>query len=215
MAAAEYGLNSSNSNHLLYISRATLTRTIATAPSRGTLCVMFNELSTTMKISDLTCKVVAFSEIPNFDTDECVDWAKEMIFLGYDTPSLLILAGLTKPTNYFEVIDYLPNVFSSLKLTQKIGEEAILSYCSYYIQKISNSDDIRHNLTQVYKYCQSKGYEKLIYDFYLLYWAWDDIDYGNDYTLYWEKATKENIESIVVETANKWIAKNNKHYTQQ
>ncbi len=173
-----------------------------------------NEPSDTLKISDLTYKVVAFHEIPNFDTDECVDWATEMIFLGYDTPSLLILAGLDKPTNYFEVAEYLPNVLSSLNLTQKTGDEATLSYCSYYIKKISNSDDIRNNLTYVYKFCQAKDYEKLVYDFYLLYWAWDDIDYGNEYTPYWESANKENINKIVVEVAQNWIKKNEKHYTQ-
>lgn len=167
-----------------------------------------------MKISDLTYKVVAISEIPNFDTDECVDWATEMIFLGYDTPSLLILAGLNKPTNYFEVVDYLPTVFASLNLAQKFDDEATLSYCSYYIQKISNSDNIKDNLTVISKFCQAKDYKKLIFDFYLLHWAWDDIDYGNEYTPYWENANRKNIEKIVVETAQKWIAENEKHYMQ-
>lgn len=167
-----------------------------------------------MKISDLTYKVVAFSEIPNFNTDECVDRTIEMIFLGHDTPSLLNLAGLSKPANFFEVTDYLPRVFSSLKLIQKTGDEATLSYCSYYIKKIANLENIRSNLTQVYKFCQARDYEKLVYDFYLLYWAWDDIDYGDDYTHYWEGATKDNIENIVVHTANKWIVKNVQHYTQ-
>lgn len=167
-----------------------------------------------MKISDLTYKVVAFSEIANFNTDECVEWAQEMISLGHDTPLLLILAGLNKPTNYFEVVDYLPNIFSSLNLKQKVGDEATLSYCSYYIQKISNSDNIRANLTLIYKFCQTKDYEKLVYDFYLLYWAWDDIDYGNEYTAYWETATKENIGEIVIDVAYKWITDNKEHYTQ-
>ncbi len=36
MAASEYVLIDSNSNQLLYIGRATLTRTTATSPSRGT-----------------------------------------------------------------------------------------------------------------------------------------------------------------------------------
>lgn len=168
-----------------------------------------------MKISDLTYKVVAFSEIPNFDTDECVDWATEMIFLGYDTPSLLILAGFAKPTNYFEVVDYLPTVLASLNLTQKFGDEGTLSYCSYYIQKISNSENIKDNLTVIYKFCQANDYETLVYDFYLLYWAWGDIDCGIESTPYWGNANKENIEKIVVETAKNWIAGNEKYYTQQ
>jgi len=175
---------------------------------------MLNDISDTLKISDLTYKVVAFSEISSFDTDECVDWATEMIFLGHETPSLLILAGLNKPTNYFEVVDYLPEVLSSLNLTQKRGDEATISYCSYYINKIASSDNIRNNLANVYKFCQDKDYEGLVYDFYLLYWAWDDIDYGNQYSPYWESANRDNIEEIVVDTANKWIEENKQHYTQ-
>ena len=175
---------------------------------------MLNDISDTLKISDLTYKVVAFSEISNFNADECVDWATEMIFLGYDTPSLRILAGLDKPTNFFEVTGYLPEVLSSLNLTQKMGDEATLSYCSYYIKKIANSDNIRNNLTHVYQFCQARDYEKLVYNFYLLHWAWDDIDYGNDYTPYWESAKKDNIEKIVVDTAIKWAEENEQHYTQ-
>ena len=171
-------------------------------------------LSVTLKLSDLTYKVVSFSDVVNFDTDQCVDWATEMIFLGYDTPSLCILAGLNKPTNYFEIVEFLPEVLSSLKLTQKKGDEATLSYCSYYIKKISASENIRQNLSHVYQYCQLRDYEGLIYDFYLLYWAWSDIDYGNEYTPYWETATKYNIEKIVIETANNWMADNKQHYIQ-
>ncbi len=95
-----------------------------------------------------------------------------------------------------------------------MGDEATLSYCSYYIKKIANSDNIRNNLTHVYQFCQARDYEKLVYDFYLLHWAWDDIDYGNDYTPYWESAKKDNIEKIVVDTAIKWAEENEQHYTQ-
>lgn len=178
-------------------------------------CLILNYFYQTLKISDLTYKVVAFLEVPNFDTDECIDWAIEMIFLGYDTPSLLILAGFHKPTNYFKVVDYLPQVLLSLNLTVKIGDEATLSYCSYYIQKIASSDNVRDNLIIIYKFCQAKDYEELVYDFYLLYWAWDDINYGDAYTSYWENANKENIEKLVVETAQNWIAENKKYYSQQ
>jgi len=52
-------------------------------------------------ISPLTYKVVAYQSVSDYDMDECVDWAIEMIELGYDTENLIILAGLTKPVNYF------------------------------------------------------------------------------------------------------------------
>jgi hypothetical protein len=167
------------------------------------------------KISDLTYKVVAISQVPNYNTDECVDWAIEMVSLGHETSSLLILAGLAKPTNYFQTIEYLRKALTELNLQIKVGDDAIISYSSYYIKKISQSENIRDNLKQLYEYCQSQDYEKSVFDFYLLYWAWDDIDYENEKTHYWENANKNNIEKIVIDTAKEWISKNQQHYAQQ
>jgi hypothetical protein len=166
------------------------------------------------KISRLTNKVVAFSEVPNFNMDECVDWAIEMISLGYDTPSLLILAGLSKPTNYFETVEYFKKTLNELHLKIKTGNEGVLSYSSYFIEQIALGYNVKENLTAVYKYCQLKNYEKTIYDFYLLYWAWDDFDYGNKCQSYWPDADKQNIESVVISIADKWVKENKKQYAQ-
>jgi hypothetical protein len=166
-------------------------------------------------ISELTYKVVAYSDLTTLNGDDCVDWAIEMLQLGHETPSLLILAGLTKPTNQFEVRDYLKRALSELELEEKTGDDATLSYSSYYITKISKGEDVKRNLGIIYEFCKARNYEKVIYDFYLLYWAWNDLDNGNEYQAYWPDADKSNIEQIVIETANKWIAGNEKHYAQQ
>jgi hypothetical protein len=166
-------------------------------------------------ISDLTYKVVAYSDLTNINGDDCVDWAIEMLQSGYDTPSLLILAGLTKPTNQFEIRDYLKNALSELKLDEKTGDDATLSYSSYYISKISRAEEVKRNLGMIYEFCLARDYEKIIFDFYRLYWAWGDLDYGNDYQPYWPDAYKNNIEQIVIETAKKWVLENEKHYAQQ
>lgn len=166
------------------------------------------------KISNLTYKVVAFSEVPEFNMDDAVDWAVEMISLGYESPSLFILAGISKPTNYFEVVDYLKETLEELHLQVKTGDDAVFSYSSYYLEQIANGKNVRRNLERVYEFCQLKDYEKQIYDFKLLYWAWGDLDYGNNFTDYWPKATKENIEKILMSTAVKWVKENRKHYCQ-
>jgi hypothetical protein len=162
----------------------------------------------------LTYKVVAFSEVPNFNMDECVDWAIEMISLGYESPSLFILAGLSKPTNYFETVEYLQATLDELHLKVKTGEDGVLSYSSYFIEQIAKGNKVKENLSAVYKFCQAKDYEKPIFDFYLLYWAWDDLDYGNEVQSYWPDADKQNIESIVISTADKWVKKNKMFYAQ-
>ena len=60
-----------------------------------------------------------------------------------------------------------------------------------------------------------RDYEDLVYDFYLLYWAWWELDYEDkEYQSYWEGARRANIEKIVIDEAKKWIEKNKKHYQQ-
>lgn len=166
------------------------------------------------KISSLTYKVVAFSEVPDFNMDDAVDWAVEMISLGNEAFSLYILAGLSKPTNYFEAVEYLKEALDELHLKTKSGDDGVLSYSSYFIAEIAKGNNVKQNLARVYAFCQLKGYEKQIYDFFLLHWAWDDVDYGNEFSAYWPVATKENIESVVILTADKWVKENKKHYDQ-
>lgn len=169
----------------------------------------------TRPISELTYKIVAFPEIQQIDTNESIDWAMEMMELGYESPTLYMLASFNKPTNYFEVIDYVTNTIKELGLEIKSGDDAVLSYASYYVHQIAKGENVRDNLTELYKFCQMRDYEDLVYDFYLLYWAWDDIDYDDTHpNHYWNGATKENVEQLVVDEAIKWIEKNKKHYAQ-
>ncbi len=166
-------------------------------------------------ISCLTYKIVAFSEVPNFNMDDCVDWAVEMIAMGYETPNLYILAGLSKPANYFETAEYLKRALEELHLQAKTGDDGVLSYSCYYIEQIGRGFNVRENLKIVYKYAQNRPFEKLIYDFYLLYWAWLGIDHGHEIQEYWPYANKSNIESIVIKTADQWLKENKKYYAQK
>jgi hypothetical protein len=102
-----------------------------------------------------------------------------------------------------------------LELDEKTGDDATLSYSSYYIAKVAKGEDVKRNLGMVYEFCKARDYEKLIFDFYLLYWAWADLDYGNDHQSYWPDTDKTNIERIVIEAASKWISENEKHYAQR
>lgn len=164
-------------------------------------------------ISPLTCKIIAFSEITEADNNEAIDWALEMMELGYESTSLFMLASFTKPVLYYEIADYLNATLKELKIPTKTGEAAIISYSSYYIDKIATGENVRLNLGIGYYLCQKHNYEGILYDFYLLHWAWDDIDYGSiEYNPYWEGATIDNIEQIVIGTAKKWLIENKEFY---
>lgn len=160
------------------------------------------------EISDLTYKIVAYSAFPDYDQDEFVDWALEMVFSGYESPHLLMLAGFVKPANYFQSTDYVRKALSELGLTPKTGLEAVMSYSSYYIKKIARSEQVEENLYVVYKLSQSTQYDKIIYDFALLYWAWEDLNCEDELQNYWSGANRSNIHSIITETARNWLEEN-------
>lgn len=158
-------------------------------------------------MSLLTYKIVAYNIIKNFDIDQIVDWAIELLEEGIEIYNIQIIAGLTKPVNFFEGKEFLEIALDELQLSAFSNEQALLSYCTYYIKEIAVAKDIRDNLTKIYKICQEMNYEKELYDFYLLYWAWGDLDYQN-YNHYWEGANRDNIEKIVVNKSIKWLENN-------
>lgn len=154
-----------------------------------------------MKFSDLTYKMVAFSEIKNFNPDDCIDWANEMLVLENYSETLLILAGITKPTHYFEVIEYLKKALTELNIKTLNQEDAILSYSTYYIKKIAESENIEQNLKLIHQVCQNNNNNIFIFDFSLLYWSLEDFEYGEEHSHYWENANRNNIHQIITETA--------------
>jgi len=130
-------------------------------------------------VSDLTYKMIAIPELPLVNTDESVDWAIEMIELGYESPSLFMLASFSKPTNYFEILRYIKDSVNELGFEFKTGRNAILSYATYYIRKIAKGHNVRVNLGKISGFCADCDMDDFIFDFCLLSWAWGDIDYGN------------------------------------
>lgn len=147
----------------------------------------------------------AYSAIKNFVWDDCVDWAYEMMQLGYDTPSLLLLASTAKPTGYFETQNSLRLALKELGLCEKVGEEAIISYSSFYVKRIFSKKGIKESLAPLSELYHASEYGGLIVDFFVLHNAWEDLDFGAEYQWYWEGATRENISHIVVEEAGKWL----------
>lgn len=160
------------------------------------------------RLSDLTYKVSSYSEVPNFSTDDCVDWAVEMVVNGYETYSLLILASLSKPTNYFEAIDYLKKSFNELNLDFRTGELGRISYCFYLIKMMASENNVKFNLRALHRIIEDEFNDDLINEFRYLDWAWGEFDYGNTYQEYWPEANKQNIQDIVVSKAKEWIETN-------
>ncbi|MGB8190680.1 MAG: hypothetical protein WCF67_02120 [Chitinophagaceae bacterium] len=162
-------------------------------------------------ISDLTYKIIAFHEFPAAKADEYIDWALEMVFNGHESPALFMLAGLSRTTNLFEATEHLQQSLKELNLKPKWGRKAFFSYCSYFIKKMAQSEDVRNNLRIVHQVCSGDNF-KLAHELYLLYWAWGDLEAGIYPQQYWPDANIQSIESIVVSEAKKWLQKNEREY---
>lgn len=163
---------------------------------------------TLARFSDLTDKMVAYAAAgPGFNMNDSIDWAIEQLQLGHETPHLLMLAGMSKPANYFETAPYLALALKELYLEEKRGEAAIISLCRYYIKKIAQVQDVLGNLKQLYSFYYQFDQDDLIHDFVHLYWAWTDLEYDSA-QYYWPEATADNIEGLVVERAVLWLEEN-------
>lgn len=161
-----------------------------------------------MQTSELTNKILAYQHLKDFNIDHAVDWAVEMLSLGYETPSLLILAGISKPANFFESERFLLSSLNELGIVLPEKRNAIVGYCRTFIEKMAKSVNVKDNLKALYSTGLAFDYEKPIFDFYLFYWAWGDLDYGEIYQDYVSEATKDNIEKLVREKAIEWLKKN-------
>jgi len=148
-------------------------------------------------------KAKAFNE----DIDESwVDWALEMMEAGYQSDNLYMLAGVTKPYNQFELQELTKKVFEDLGLSYA-HKEAVLKNYVYYL--ISNSIDYPETyyktLRELKNICQDLDLEAAYMDFYLLYFAKDDL-MVDEIQWYWDGANRENIDLIIRERFKKWMS---------
>ena len=157
-------------------------------------------------ISGLTYKILACSASPGYPMDDVVDWAVEMMQLGYESENLYILAGLTKPILYAETAGYLRSTLSDLGFKELSGDDAKLSYASYYVRLLSKGEDVRQHLKNIFNH--PFDIFDCTYNFRLLYWAWEDFDYGLTFSCEWPDATPATIEQETINTAREWLAEN-------
>ena len=167
-------------------------------------------------LSDLTYKVVAYGYVGRLNSDEVIDWALDMLDLNHTAPSLYILASIKGGSPFYEVQPYLEDAISELGLIRKSDDEALVSYCRYYVHLIANNQNVRENVKTLCDICIHEAYADEIYDFYSLHFAWMDYEYDPNYPYshYWDGATAKNIKRICIEQAEKWLDQYKDQYEQ-
>ena len=141
----------------------------------------------------------------NHDIDESwIDWAIEMMEAGFQSDNLHILAGMTRPFNQFELQELTDNVLKDLHLDYGNKDTVIKNYVYFIITNaINNPDSYLRTLRELRDICIALNMEKEYMDFYLLYFAKDDlIESENQW--YWNGATRENIDDIIKNQFFKW-----------
>ena len=144
----------------------------------------------------------------NSDVNESwIDWAIEMMRVGYESVNLYELAGTTRPYNQFELQELTNKVFRELNLDYSDKTKALKNYV-YFLLTTSIDKPQKYNRVLrefrdiYYELDADPEYQELA----LLYWAKDDLIYS-EVQYYWDGADRTNIDKIIRESFEKYIAR--------
>jgi hypothetical protein len=155
-----------------------------------------------------TYEILALKAL-NRDIDNTwTNWAIEMLRRGFDTENLVILAGQNQPFNQFEIQHLADKVLTELNLNYSDKDLTIKTYASYLLDKALKKEiDVLAVLCILKDICIELDMEKYLYQFYLLYFAKDDL-LDSDVQWYIDNADKNNIDEIISDYFKKWLADN-------
>ncbi|MGN6476516.1 MAG: hypothetical protein ACTHKV_04770, partial [Flavipsychrobacter sp.] len=156
--------------------------------------------------SPLTWKVLGAKY--DLALEEVPTWAYEMMQLGYDTPSLRVLAGISKPISYYYLQPYFEDTLKELAFPVLAKEDAEICYITFYMKQIANGITVKDLLWKLNQEYFNEAWE-YFYSLYYLYNAWQDLDAGYSSSHYWPSATADNIELHCINEARYWLAE---HY---
>ena len=160
-----------------------------------------------MKTVSSTAEILTFKMLGRNVDKSWIDWAYDMLCAGFETESLLMLAGETAPYNQFELQPLTDKVFNELNLTWNDSEQVYRNYIGYLITMTLDGKMKPLNVLEIIKdlYIED-DYEPLLRDFYMLYYAYDDLTYSEQ-QWYWNGATRENIDDVTSKYFKEWLEK--------
>ena len=157
-----------------------------------------------LKPFDSTSALLAFKSLNHDIDEEWVQWAQEMIAIGFDTEHLRILAGASKPFNQFEMHELTDQVLAELNLDYRDQDKVLKDYARYLINLFLNGnvDSLKtlESLKNVFLQSIDKEYLR---DFYTL-WNAKIALMDDTHQWYWDGATRENIEDIITNNFIQW-----------
>ncbi|MFP9116876.1 hypothetical protein ACLI08_03710 [Flavobacterium sp. RNTU_13] len=152
----------------------------------------------------LTNLIRAHKSVNPFNYNLVVVWALSLMKEGNEMPGVLMLASFAEPIDTLEIQPYVSRALIELNLTELDGEAAILALIRYHVMNIVTDNSLRKNLRELYHLCNQYDYGYGLNPFYLLHYAWEDLEY-EDENYYYAGATLDNIESFVKKEAEQWL----------
>ena len=146
-----------------------------------------------------TSEILAFKILNRNVNNVWINWAVEMLTAGYNSESLLFLAGENEKTNQFELQNLANKTLEELGLDFSNQEKVIKNYVCFLVSEaILGNKSYLSVLTTLKDLCIELDYETYLYDFYSLYYAQEDLKYDT-HQWYWDNANRENIKQIITD----------------
>ena len=158
----------------------------------------------TRKYAITTARILSDRALREPCGQECVDWAANMLEQGRGGRYLQMLASLAAPLNSFEVADLRDKALEEQEAPPLEAKDAVLVYARERLSSaLSGDEDFLDVLADLKDLCIADGYNRALYDFYKLFFAYSDLQ-SSTVQWYWPGATRENIEQIVRERATRF-----------
>jgi hypothetical protein len=155
-----------------------------------------------------TKEILAWRVLNRSVDESWVDWAVSMLQAGHDTLHLAILAGEAGPFNQFAMVAIVDKALAELGCDWSDKEAVIRDYIAELLhQMFAHQIASRDALRILADMCLEMDYPSDLLDFYLLYFAQDDLR-TSEAQWHWPGATRDNVEETIRQYATQWLQKN-------
>lgn len=161
--------------------------------------------STASSARPSTNRILALKALNYSCGEECAAWAIHQIETGSTNRHILMLAGMSPPFNHFEMAAMRDRALAELGVTSVSREDALRIYAAEIaLEAVSGRSDLLMTLRELNRLCVEENYADELHDFYLLYYAWDDLLTSNE-QWYWRGATRDNIADIARQALDRFV----------
>ncbi|MCB9092970.1 MAG: hypothetical protein H6620_10470 [Halobacteriovoraceae bacterium] len=109
-------------------------------------------------------------------TQERSDWAIDLMKLGHNSESIILLAGISPPYDKFELRDLVDDVFRDLKIQKMDIDQAVKDYLSYFSKSVLSKEvGLRYALEHLQELYYELDRHEALEDFSQLAWCAADF----------------------------------------